>query len=145
MVLNSESKTLKHCQAPARDRKYVLVAYSRLLAEFAEQMDASQMQQLISGLIELASQTTATGFVQSSMLDRNAEELLMDGAVDQTYQFNRTSFVKLTAARIEQQDQLQNEVKNTNMFVMNCIHETTKKINQSVSVLLISDKHGTSL
>ena len=40
MVLLSESKSLKHCAAPARDRKYVLVAYSRLLAECAEQMSA---------------------------------------------------------------------------------------------------------
>ena len=33
MVLTSESKALGHVSNPARDRKYVLVAYSRLLAE----------------------------------------------------------------------------------------------------------------
>ena len=38
MVLNSESQALKHVSSPSRDRKYVLVAYSRLLAEYAEQM-----------------------------------------------------------------------------------------------------------
>lgn len=38
MVLNSESKALASVTGPARDRKYVLVAYSRLLAEFATQM-----------------------------------------------------------------------------------------------------------
>ena len=69
----------------------------------------------------------------------------MDGAVDQTFAFNRTTFIQLTAAKIEQADALQNEIQNTNQFVMNCIHETTKKINQSVSVLLISEKHGASL
>lgn len=128
MVLNSESKSLRHCSNPARDRKYVLVAYSRLMAECAEQMNAEQLQQLTSGLIELASQTTSVSFVSAGMLDRNAEELLIDGAVDQTFAFNRTTFVQLTAAKIEQADQLKTEVTNTNQFVMNCIHETTKKI-----------------
>ena len=39
MIIKSESKSLKHVSMPARERKYVLVAYSRLLAEFANQMD----------------------------------------------------------------------------------------------------------
>lgn len=34
MVLNSESKALHHVSNPIRDRKYVLVAYGRLMAEF---------------------------------------------------------------------------------------------------------------
>ena len=38
MIIKSESKSLKHVSMPARERKYVLVAYSRLLAEFADQM-----------------------------------------------------------------------------------------------------------
>ena len=36
MVLNSESKSLKHVNTPVRERKYVLVAYSRLMAEYAD-------------------------------------------------------------------------------------------------------------
>ena len=35
MVLNSESQALRHVTTPTRDRKYVLVAYSRLMSEFA--------------------------------------------------------------------------------------------------------------
>ena len=53
--------------------------------------------------------------------------------------------MQLSAAKIEQIDQLATEVRHTNQFVMNCIHETTKKIGQSVSTLLLSPKHGTSL
>jgi hypothetical protein len=34
MVLNSEAAAIKHVSGPARDRKYTLVAYSRLLADF---------------------------------------------------------------------------------------------------------------
>ena len=44
------------------------------------------------------------------MLEKSSEELLMDGAVDQTFAFNRTTFIQLTAAKIEQADALQNEV-----------------------------------
>ena len=43
MVLNSESKALANVSGPARDRKYVLVAYARLMAEFATQMSAEQV------------------------------------------------------------------------------------------------------
>ena len=40
MVLNSESQALKHVTSPTRDRKYVLVAYARLMAEYASSFSA---------------------------------------------------------------------------------------------------------
>ena len=55
MVLNSESSALKHVQSPSRDRKYVLVAYSRMMSECATQMSAENLVALTSGLLELAS------------------------------------------------------------------------------------------
>ena len=36
MILSSESKSLPSVTNPARDRKYVLVAYSRMLADFCD-------------------------------------------------------------------------------------------------------------
>jgi len=44
MVLNSESQALKHVTSPSRDRKYVLVAYARLMAEFATSFQQEQLQ-----------------------------------------------------------------------------------------------------
>lgn len=93
MVLNSESKAIVHVSSPTRDRKYVLVAYARCLAEFCDQMPFETVQALTSGLIELASQTTSGGFVTASSMERNVEDLLMDGAVDKTFAFNRQQFV----------------------------------------------------
>ena len=93
MVLNSESKAIVHVNNPARDRKYVLVAYARLMAEFCDQMPAEAVPQLTSGLIELASQTTGAGFVSASSVERNVEDMLVDGAVDQTFAFSRQQFV----------------------------------------------------
>ena len=145
MVLNSESKALHHVSNPIRDRKYVLVAYARLMAEYATQINHDSLQQLACGLIELASQTTSVGFVSASSIDHNAEDLLVDGAVDQTFAFNRQQFIQLTAAKIEQSDRLATEVTNTNQYVMSCLQETSKNINKSVSTLLLSDKHAKSL
>jgi len=92
MVLNSESKALIHVTYPARDRKYTLVAYSRLMAEFCNEMPAEVVPQLTSGLIELAT-VTSGGFTSAGNVERNVEDLLMDGAVDQTFAFNRQQFV----------------------------------------------------
>ena len=69
----------------------------------------------------------------------------MDGAVDQTFAFNRQQFIQLTAAKIEQSDRLATEVTSTNQYVMSCLQETSKNINKSVSTLLLSDKHAKSL
>ena len=69
----------------------------------------------------------------------------MDGDVDQTHAFRRQTFIQLTAAKIEQADQLQNEITDANKFVMQCIQEMTQKLNQSVNGLLLTEKHGNSL
>mmetsp|Transcript_20571 Transcript_20571/g.27786 ORF Transcript_20571/g.27786 Transcript_20571/m.27786 type:complete len:94 (+) Transcript_20571:352-633(+) len=93
MVLNSESGALRHVASPARDRKYVLVAYSRMMAEFADQMGAEVVQQLTSGLIELAAQSTGTGFVAAGGIVKSADDMLVDGAIDKTFAFNRQEFI----------------------------------------------------
>jgi hypothetical protein len=38
MVLKSEGKSIRYVTDPPRDRKYVIVAYARLLAEYAQTM-----------------------------------------------------------------------------------------------------------
>ena len=82
MILNSESQSLRHVSQPSRDRKYVLVAYSRMMAEYADQIPHEIVKQLTSGLIELAAQSTGVGFVSAGGMERSAEDMLMDGAVD---------------------------------------------------------------
>ena len=36
MVLTSESAALKHVTSPPRDKKYAIVAYARLMSEYAD-------------------------------------------------------------------------------------------------------------
>lgn len=104
MVLKSEGKTIEFVNEPARDRKYAIIAYSRMLAERATAIPYETIQHVVCGLIELAStmQTHGSGFIKASqMTSKNAEEMLLDGAIDQTFAFDRQNFIKLTALNIE--------------------------------------------
>ena len=58
MVLKSEGSAIKYVSEPARDRKYCLVAYSRLLAEFAQQMPLDTIKEVINALIESSCPTS---------------------------------------------------------------------------------------
>ncbi len=53
-----------------------------MMMERADQISAETLKQLVSGLIELAAQSTSTGFVSGSLIEKDVENLLMDGAVD---------------------------------------------------------------
>jgi hypothetical protein len=44
--------------------------------------------------------------------------MLMDGAIDQTYAFNRQTYVQVTAAKIECQDKLATDVPSAEVYVM---------------------------
>ena len=54
MVLKSEGKQIQCVNEPARDRKYAMLAYSRLLAEYATVIPVETVQNVVCGLIELA-------------------------------------------------------------------------------------------
>ena len=83
MVLKSESAAIKHVTSPSRDKKYAIVAYSRLMSEFADSQDVDNesLKQLASGLIDLAA-TLKVGFTMASAVEKSGEELIMDGAID---------------------------------------------------------------
>ena len=118
MILKSESPAIKSVTSPSRDKKYVNVAYSRLMAEYAGVMPQDTLQQLASALIELNMETPNSGFKMASIVGKDTEEMLMDGAIDQTFAFSRSQFVQLSAAKIEHTDQLQTDVPNPSMYMM---------------------------
>jgi hypothetical protein len=60
MVLKSEAPAIKFVSEPARDKKYCLVAYSRLLAEYAPVMDRDTVSALVNSLIEATCPKTST-------------------------------------------------------------------------------------
>lgn len=66
--------------------------------------------------------------------------MLMDGAIDQTYAFNRQSFVQVTAAKIECQDKLAQEVPCANVYVMQALHSVCEQLNTPVNSFLKEQK-----
>jgi hypothetical protein len=63
MVLQSEGAALRFVQEPARDKKYCLVAYSRMLAECGAQIPQQTGIELVNALVETAApQTKNQGF-----------------------------------------------------------------------------------
>jgi hypothetical protein len=54
----------------------------------------------------------ASAFQIASTVSTDSEDLLTDGAIDQTYAFSRTSHIQLNAAKIEMTDKLATDVPN---------------------------------
>ena len=122
MIMKSEGLAIKHVKSPPRDKKYVTVAYSRLLAEYAQVIPPEAAKNMASALIELNDAGQATNsFTMASVLNKEAEEMLVDGAIDQTFAFSRSSFIQLTAAKIEHSDKLAQEVPNAQTYMMQCL------------------------
>ena len=86
MVLKSEGLAIKNVTSPPRDKKYAIVAYARLMSEYADEENMTKadngcLQTLASGLIDLASGKISQ-FSMASSLEKSGEELLVDGAID---------------------------------------------------------------
>ena len=90
MVLTSEGAAIKNVSAPVRDKRYTIVANARLMLENAEnqKLQSECIKQVISGLIELST-SVRSAFTMGSAVEKSGEEMLMDGAIDQTFAFGR--------------------------------------------------------
>ena len=90
MVLTSEGAAIKNVSAPVRDKRYTIVANARLMLENAEnqKLQSECIKQVISGLIELST-SVRSAFTIGSAVEKSGEEMLMDGAIDQTFAFGR--------------------------------------------------------
>lgn len=103
MIMKSEGEKVKFCNTPARDRKYVIAAFTNLLMEKHQLFLEDSFRVVVSSLIELSSKGVgAAGGVNQG----NTEDMLMEGAVDQTFAFQRLTHTQLVSATTEQQDKL---------------------------------------
>lgn len=66
MILRSEGDKIKFCSAPARDRKYVIAAYTNLVMEKTQSFIEDSLKTVISSLIELSRRGTDTAFEAAS-------------------------------------------------------------------------------
>ena len=83
-----------------------------------------------------------TGFQTASALEKNVEEMLVDGAIDQTFAFNRQQFIPLTAAKVELADKLAQDVPNTDVFVAQALQQAAQSLQQPVNSLIKTEKQG---
>lgn len=142
MILKSEGRQLRYVTEPARDKRYAIIAYSRLLAETTHVTPSDFQREVVCGLIELTS-AHQSGFTMASLATKSAEEMLMDGAIDQTFAFDRQVFVQLTGAKIELADRL--DIPDPQVYMMQAFQSLTQQTGQSIQAYLQEEKHYSQL
>jgi hypothetical protein len=147
MILKSEGDKIKFCSAPERDRKYVIAAYINLVCNKPGSFLEDSLKTVVTSIIELAakSQSSGSGFQMASLHEGSAEEMLMDGAIDQTFAFQRQTHIQLHSAKTEQADKLANDVPVPEAYLVQKLSQFTQQQNTSVSSLLASEKAGNQL
>jgi response regulator RpfG family c-di-GMP phosphodiesterase len=55
MILSAEAEKIKYCSSPRRLRKYILVAFAQLLAQYGNTFDPETVKTLVAALAELGS------------------------------------------------------------------------------------------
>lgn len=98
MILKSEGARIKHLTGPpARERKYGLIAFSQILQQYGvtPQIPEETITIVVRSLIELCVTQSSSegGFQVASQVQTDTEDLLIDGAIDQTFAFQRSQFI----------------------------------------------------
>ena len=62
----------------------------------------------------------------ASSVSTDTEDLLVDGAIDQTFAFQRSQFVQLNAAKIELSDKLEQEVPQAEVFFLHALQNVAQ-------------------
>ncbi len=87
-----------------------------------QQIPDETLSIIVKALVELcASQTQGSGsggFQFASTVSTDTEDLLVDGAIDQTFAFTRSNYIQLNAAKIEVSDKLEQEVPHPEVFCL---------------------------
>lgn len=116
MVLKSEGDKLKHVTMTPRERKYTIVAFSQIMADAPTDV----VEIVAKSLLELCCSQN-TGFQLASSVTTNTEDLLVDGAIDQTFAFQRSEYIQLNAAKVEVSDKLAQEIPSPEAFFLSSL------------------------
>jgi hypothetical protein len=134
MVLKSEGEKIKQLVGPpARERKYGIIAYSQVLSEAVQQIPDDTLTTIVKALVDLCASTSSLhggapsgGFQFASTVSTDTEDLLVDGAIDQTFAFTRSSYIQLNAAKIELSDKLEQEVPQPEVFFLQNLQQVAQ-------------------
>ena len=97
----------------------------------------------MSALIEQASAHSGGIMPASTLESTDTEQLLMDGAIDQTFAFSRSAFIALTAAKIEMSDKLP-QVQPEH-YLLEQIRSVARTLQVGVQELLLTPRHAEML
>ena len=62
MIMKSEGEKIKFVTAPARDRKYAIVAYSQFIQDYVSTIPDDVLQIVIRALVEICFTAGQSGF-----------------------------------------------------------------------------------
>lgn len=85
MILKSEGSKVQYCTTPARDRKYVLWAFTNLVCERPTSFQDESIKQVVQALIDLAHRSQASQavvFKVASAVEGDLDDMLVEDAVD---------------------------------------------------------------
>ena len=137
MIVKSEGSKLKFCTAPARDRKYVLCAFTNLVCEQPARFQEDSIKDVVQALVDLAqrSQASQAGLYRvTTALEGDVDDMLNDDAVDKSTAFSRQVHVQLHAARVVQVDVLQGQVDEPEKYFMEKMAAFTRSQSQSIGL-----------
>lgn len=63
----------------------------------------------------------------ASNVNVDTEDLLIDGAIDQTFAFQRSQYIQLNAAKIELSDKLVQEVPSPEAYLVQAINQVSQE------------------
>lgn len=99
------------------------------------------MATVVSSLIELAyKQPGDTIFTSASSIQGSTEDMLDDGAIDQTFAFQRLSHIQLHYSKIEMADALETQVPNPEKYFLEQMSSFLGSQNKSIQELLVGPK-----
>ena len=146
ILLQTEGRKLRFVTEPARDKKYAIIAYSRMLAETVQvcppETHREAQREVVCGLLEL--NASRPSFRVASIAAKSAVEMLSSGTIDQTFAFDRQAFVQLFGAQMALTDK-RFENQDAAGYLTVALQLMCRKANSSIKNYLLEEKHSEML
>lgn len=137
MILKSEGSRIKLCGSPNRDRKYVIMAYTNLLAESLGSFEQESVLEITKAIGDLCAQGSSdVKFTVATNVEGNIDDMLADGIVDTSVKFARMQHYELKSAKIEKADKL-DHIKSAETYFMERMSQLSQSSNVPIEQLVM--------
>lgn len=136
MILKSCGDKIKLCGAPARDRKYAIVAYTNLLMEALASFENETVLVMTKAIGDLCAQGgNDIKFTVATNVEGNIDDMLADGIVDTSVKFARMQHYELKSAKVEKVDKL-TDIKSPESFFIERMNQLAQANNVPIEQLV---------